>query len=128
MVGSFLVQHGISVQMAPGTDIESKKDRATTPDITANGRRIEVKSTRERTLPKLVALDSVRSWSKKLVKPDYYILVSKNTWRMVWTTGNNHSDWETSEAFGKPYYHCKRELFRPISELVLELQTPNKLA
>ena len=124
MVGAFLTNCGISVSMAAATDVEKQKERKSVPDLFADGYRIECKSTKLAQLPKLVPLESVRAYKNKQPKPDFYVLVSKKTWKMVWVPGNNPKILKPGRAHAKPYYLVAREHFRPIQDLVALLKHP----
>lgn len=124
LVGAFLANHGVLVEMAAATDEEHQTKRKQIPDILANGFRIECKSSKLKSLPKWVEVDSIKSWLRKKTKPDFYVIVSKRTWKMIWVPGHDSSLWKQGRAHGKPYFLALRETFRPIEELVPLLHAP----
>lgn len=124
LVGAYLVNCGIDVQMAAATDAEKQTARKQIPDILANGYRIECKSTKFKKLPTNVEVDSIKSWLRKKEKPDFYVIVSKHSWRMVWIAGDDASRWIKGRAHGKPYFLCPKQHFQEIKYLVPILNAP----
>lgn len=127
LVGSYLVNHGLDVDMAKASDEEEKKERQQAPDILVNGSfGIEVKSYK-RELPvnpdSLIPVDSVNSWKRKKKKPFAYVQVSKTTWEMLWIDGRSTDGWIIKPAYGKLYYHAPRSLFDPVCMLTGTLRT-----
>lgn len=130
MLGFYLSSLGFDVSLAPATDVEGRANRQTTPDLLVNGKRVECKSNKvafsanpAKFPTKLVELDSVSSWTRKAIKPDYYVFISKRNWNAIWTHGNSSINWTLGKAHGKPYYLCDRANFLPLSCFVLEFKT-----
>jgi hypothetical protein len=89
-------------------DISEIRGYVNTYDLKIGSNRIaEVKSRRLRfTSPddypfRTIFVDTVSGWSQKAPKPDYYIVVSRETGRSIYTQGKLSLFWDVEERFDR---------------------------
>lgn len=119
---------GVQIQDGPS-------GRGGTPDFFANGRAIEVKSSRRKftgaheNYPYATCtVDAVKCWDAKSPKPHAYVFICQSTGAMIWTPGWHRDSWTVCEQKDRVHnttkacYCAPNHLLLPIERLITALK------